>query len=31
VRILRDELLTAMALCGTCSLDRITDEALWKG
>jgi 4-hydroxymandelate oxidase len=29
VRILRDEFLTAMALCGTPSLARITREALW--
>jgi 4-hydroxymandelate oxidase len=31
VRILRDEFLAAMALCGTCSLERITHEALWHG
>jgi 4-hydroxymandelate oxidase len=30
VRILRDEFRAAMALCGTCSLDRITHEALWR-
>ena len=30
VRILRDEFLAAMALCGTCSLERITHEALWR-
>jgi 4-hydroxymandelate oxidase len=30
VRILRDEFRTAMALCGTCSLERITHEALWR-
>lgn len=29
VRILRDEFRAAMALCGTCSLERITREALW--
>jgi 4-hydroxymandelate oxidase len=30
VRILRDEFRAAMALCGTCSLERITREALWR-
>jgi 4-hydroxymandelate oxidase len=29
VRILRDEFRAAMALCGTCSLERITRQALW--
>ena len=30
VRILRDEFRSAMALCGTTSLARITREALWR-
>jgi len=30
VRILRDEFRSAMALCGTPSLARITREALWR-
>jgi len=30
VRILRDEFRAAMALCGTCSLEKITREALWS-
>jgi 4-hydroxymandelate oxidase len=30
VRILRDEFSAAMALCGTTSLARITNEALWR-
>jgi 4-hydroxymandelate oxidase len=30
VRILVDEFRAAMALCGTCSLKRITPEALWR-
>jgi len=30
VRILRDEFRAAMALCGTTSLARITQEALWR-
>jgi 4-hydroxymandelate oxidase len=29
VRILRDEFRAAMALCGTCSLEKITRAALW--
>lgn len=31
VRILRDEFRSAMALCGTTSLARITREAIWPG